>query len=140
MKTVYDQGVPNSPGSHILENVLVDVIDSYDRVVICIDALDESPDDEDSDSRAQLLNGLLRLADKTRPNLQLFVTSRDSRDIRNTMNDIEAKPFPIDWRATNRDIGAYVNAELHSDRKLRNLGEGIKVEIRDCLTQKADGM
>ena len=74
------------------------------------------------------------------PNLRILATSRELRDVRESMEILDANPLPITTLSVDTDIRTYVASELSRDRKLGKLDEAIKTLIETTLSEKADGM
>ena len=133
----YDKSNRSLPGSEALQEILLSCILQFDDVFMVADALDECPDHDTT--RQNMLDCLGRLSEKA-PNFKVFATSRELRDIRDSMVALHATVFPISTRPVNADIGRYVSHELSRDRKLSTLDRATKTLIMETLTEKADGM
>lgn len=133
----YENSGRNAPGVDFLESVLNSSIEAYDIVFLVLDALDESPDDDDV--RHDVLDGVERLC-QCLPNLKIVATSRDVRDVRETMAVLSADSVDIATSAVNADIRRYVSAELLRDRRLRRLDAKMRALVVETISSKADGM
>jgi hypothetical protein len=109
----------------------------YKTVYIVLDALDESP--SDMDARYEMLQGLERLIAGT-SSIKVLATSRELRDIRETMEIIQAQFVPIATSAVDADIELYVSQQLSQDRRLSRVSEKLKTLIQKTISSKADGM
>ena len=125
------------PSADTLEKILVFSITLYDEVLLLMDALDESP--EDDGTRWDVLDLIRRLAGSAK-NLRIFTTSRHLLEIQSIMVDFAAVPMSVDNHAVDADIKMYVGRELSRDRRLNGLPDATKVLVSGTLTQKADGM
>ncbi len=120
-----------------LENVLLATVHAHEEVLLILDALDESP--EDDDVRHNVLDGLTRLTQSTEK-LRLIATSRELTDIEESMEALGAKPLAIVSQTVDADIGTYVANELSRDPRLRKLNEATTSLIEKTFAEKADGM
>lgn len=127
-------GVPGSDG---LEKILVSSICSFDDVFIMLDALDESP--EADDSRRDVLDLLDRLTQGA-PNLKIFATSRPERSIDESMGGLGAESLAANIRAVDADIRLYVSHELSRGREWQRWNKATKEMVEGTLATKADGM
>lgn len=121
-----------------LEEILISIAQSWQTVYLVIDALDESPDDDD-DARYTMLQGLEKLSSAV-PSLKIFATSREVREIKEAMEEIGAWSVPLAISAVNADIMRYVASQLTEDKRLSRLDEATKNEIGKTFSEKADGM
>jgi ankyrin repeat domain-containing protein 50 len=137
LQQAYEQ--PNRPvlGQVELEKLLTLCFQSYDEVLLLIDALDECPEDEDV--RLEMMECLMRLSQKA-INVKIFVTSRELPDIRQSMARLGAAPIAAAAKSVNEDIQQYTAAQLSRDPRLSRLDERTKMQINDTISKKADGM
>ncbi|KIJ08327.1 hypothetical protein PAXINDRAFT_18537 [Paxillus involutus ATCC 200175] len=101
------------------------------RPLIIIDALDECKDVE------KLLNAVKEL---NNGHIQLFVTSRPERIIRDTLSDLLSISLQEMRDAVSADMERHITTELDSRRWLRILEPKLKKEIISALLARADGM
>lgn len=120
-----------------LENILLSCFQSYEKVFLLVDALDECP--EANDVRQKILECLARLSQKAH-HVRIFATSRELSDIHETMVKLGAEPLPIVTLYVNNDICKYVGAQLSCDERLSRLDPATKVLIQTAISTKADGM
>ena len=120
-----------------LENVLYDIVGSYQGVFLLVDALDESP--ETNQTRQTLLSALERLDSKL-SNLRIFVTSREQDNIQATMEALQAESISMSSKNIDPDIRKHVAMQLSSDRRLVRLDATMKERIVEVISGKADGM
>lgn len=137
LQHAYDKFNRSVQSTEELEKVLLSCVDSYDDVFLLLDALDECP--EDGEVRENMLKGLKRLTERA-PNLKIFATSRELRDVRDWMVTLKAEPISIATSAVNADSLRYMSAELSHDRRLSRLDTKSKTMIEETISQKADGM
>ena len=74
-------------------------------------------------------------------NVHICVSSRAEIDIRHALEPLT--PFLVslhDEGGQIADISAYINAVVHSDRKMRRWRDEDKRLVIDTLSDKADGM
>lgn len=105
----------------------------FDEVMLVIDALDES---EDQEYVSRTLQGLVTTAGC---NIKLALLSRDERDISLNLSTFEH----VSIAANSSDLRLFVSAEIEErtrNRKLRIRSAGLKDEILDRLVHRADGM
>ena len=86
-----------------------------------------------------MLDYLERLSEKA-PNLRIFATSRELRDVRECMETLEAEVFSVSTRPVDADIGRYVSSAISRDRKLNRLDGATKTLIIETFAEKADGV
>lgn len=135
-KTFHDRSNQASMDSKRLEQVFQSMLESFDTVTICIDALDECP--EEADARSRTLLGLEGLS-KTVKNVKFFMTSRLMSDIRESTSSIDALSVPVRVKETDRDIRIYVEETLAQQPRLRTLEPRTQDLIKDSITSQAGG-
>lgn len=110
--------------------VLQNVVATYSRVFIIVDALDESQ--TVGNCRSKFLSAIFSLHDKY--DLNIFATSRFIPEIEENFNG----SMSLEIRAHNEDISRYLEIRVSESGSniLRNHGEEIKVKI----TEAVDGM
>ncbi|KAK0219022.1 hypothetical protein IW262DRAFT_1558972 [Armillaria fumosa] len=138
IKTLYDQS--HSKSSHLPKDKLVETLSkelqSFDRVYIVLDALDEY-NGNDGDRK-----GLINVVrDSLCTDTRLLVTSRD---IGTTIGSLFEGGTRLDIRATVEDIGLYIESRFDSSDRLeghiKRVGPSLKSDIRTGVTSKAKGM
>ena len=137
LQQAYEKLSQNVPRSDELEKILMTSVNNYTEVFLLVDALDESP--ENDEVQQNVLIFLERLA-RNASTLKIFATSRKARDIGDSMGSLGASPVPIATRSVDADIRRYVSMELSRDKKLSNWEQATKALIEDTFAQKADGM
>jgi hypothetical protein len=109
------------------------ILDQFDTIYICIDALDECV----PESRAQLLQ-FLKAMDS--PFIRLFLTGRHSveAEVIGTLSTLSPSIVPI--IAAEEDIQIYLYQKLESDRTPEAMNENLKNEIMKKLLEKSQGL
>ena len=114
--------------------ILAEVLPSFDRVYVGIDALDESQ------PRVRLLALLERFIIEPRfAKIQLFATSREYEDIRRKMSSI-SQPLSMSNPFVEADIRLYVAAKIAENPRFRCWPGGLRSEVEDALSTGAKGM
>ena len=80
-------------------------VSRYDEVFLALDALDKCPENEES--RRTIIDSLARISEKA-ANLRIFATSREIRDIKESMALLRANVILVSTRLVDTDIGRYV--------------------------------
>ena len=73
-------------------------------------------------------------------NLKFLATSRELRDIRDSMETMKAEQISVATSAVDADIRRYVSTQLSCDRRFSRLGPKTTSLIEDTISDKADGM
>lgn len=120
-----------------LEKIVLASMSSYSVVHLQLDALDECP--ESGEVRQDVLEGLEGLTQQAL-HLKIFATSRELRDVQESMDQLKATAMFIPTRAVDLDIQEYVSAQVSRDRRLQRLSPAIKSLIQDTVAQRSDGM
>ncbi|KAI0817992.1 hypothetical protein GGR55DRAFT_685440 [Xylaria sp. FL0064] len=120
------------PSLDEISNALESVIHQVSRVFIVVDALDEcQPLDG---CRTKFLSTIFNLQSKT--GLNIFATSRYIPDITVQFS----RSLSIEIRATEHDIGRYLNDHLSELPKYVTNEPDLQTEITASITKAADGM
>lgn len=127
---VYATGTP--PSDELLE-VLRQILQSFQRVYIVLDALDECIEQE------ELFDLLTTMRLWGMQSLCILVTSRDEPDIRYALNPTKEQEALLQNSAVDKDIVLYIVETLKKDRKLQEWSEMFP-EIKASLTKGAKGM
>jgi hypothetical protein len=115
-------------------SMLTSEVDRFAKVYVVIDALDECEDQ----TRLTFLSALNRLQ-RTNQHVYLLVSSRQIDIIR---NDLES-PVELEVTAMDEDIDRYVEGQLTSKVRLRNLirsHRDLEEKVKETVKQKAEGM
>ena len=137
LQQAFDNPSRGRLGKDELEKILDLSFQAYDRVFVTLDALDESP--EENDIRQKMLEQLEKLVQKAF-NVKLLVTSREVRDIQESMGMLKAERINMADSNVDKDIRKYVVSELSKDRRLSRLSDTTTSLIEDTLSARADGM
>ncbi|QIW96305.1 hypothetical protein AMS68_001823 [Peltaster fructicola] len=130
-------GRPPPPDTKELEKILLQITESYNEVFVVLDALDESP--ELNNTRQDLLERLSSLMSGL-SNLRLFATSRYLPDVCEAMEDLASQQISINASDINKDIQAHVVAQLATKPRLRKFTSVVKKMIERNVSEHADGM
>lgn len=118
--------------------VLKEVVESFDRTYIVLDALDECSD------RQELLECIEEVQNWKLEELHVLLTSRKLIDIEEGLEPMIGSDgkICIQSELVDADVRTYVHERLHNDRKLKRWRDKPKVqeEIETTLMKKANGM
>ena len=137
-------GGTRKPSEDALSQCLVEMLRAPGQPVpyIIIDALDECPNISGMPTaREEVLAFLENFVKLKLMNVHICVSSRAEIDIRHALEPLT--PFLVslhDEGGQIADISAYINAVVHSDRKMRRWRDEDKRLVIDTLSDKADGM
>lgn len=137
LKKAYEKSNRTPPATDELESILLSMVASYDAVYLHLDALDECS--EEADVRQNLLERLEKISGMA-SNLQILATSRELRDVHETMDILQATKLLIPPSAVHVDIQKFVSTEISRDRKLGRLDTATRSLVEKTISQKADGM
>jgi hypothetical protein len=122
------------PSTSRLLDVLAVVIQSFARVYLVVDALDESSE------RDKILTMLLRITkDENFQKIQLLTTSRKELDIERMISSV-ATGISLSNPYLNEDIKSFVSSNLSEDYKFSRWPESLRLEIESALSAGANGM
>lgn len=133
LRDSYSTGIPPAP---VLIAHLGHLIQKFNQVYILLDALDESPR---CDQRDQVLNAIETMRKWRLPGLHLLVTSRDERDIRESLNVTNGEEVIMKNVEIDRDISDFISAQLNTNHKLRKWRMQHD-RIQRVLTERAQGV
>jgi hypothetical protein len=123
-----------NPSPRNLLATLEQVVQAFDRVLVFVDALDES------EKRENLLRVLRDLAvDRRFEKLRVLATSREYLDIENVMMDI-ATPISMRNSFVDDDIALYLTSTLKSHPKLKRWPAELQREVINAVCAEANGM
>ncbi|KAI7494306.1 hypothetical protein KC367_g8110 [Hortaea werneckii] len=137
LQQAFDNTSRGRLGKDELEKILHLSFQAYDRVFITLDALDESP--EENDIRQKMLKQLEELVQNA-SNVKLLATSREALDIHESMGMLDAQRIDVADSRVDKDIRKYLVSELSKDRRLSRLSDKTTSLILDTLSARADGM
>ena len=121
------------PSLKEISDALNDEIQRYNQVFILFDALDECPEEERI--REHVVNALLALP----ANVKLLISSRENIDITSIFSDA----LPLDIKATDTDVRAYLTGQRHRFNRAVIAGpegELLEEEITKAIISSASGM
>jgi hypothetical protein len=108
------------------------------NIFMVIDALDECPRDGD---REEVLGLIAEMKTWSPSNLHLLVTSRQETDIDEKLVTLLTAPaISIQGPQVASDIELYVNDQIATVTKWKQLKVGLKLEIKETLVKGANGM
>jgi hypothetical protein len=132
------------PSDSVLTKCLTDILrhPQQPTTYIILDALDECPNiPRLPTARDKVLDLLEELVGLNLSNLRICVTSRPEADIKAVLEPLTSLHVSIhDQRGQMQDIIDYINAFVHSDRRMRRWRLEDKQLVIDTLSAKADGM
>ncbi|KAI7065932.1 hypothetical protein KC327_g11264 [Hortaea werneckii] len=137
LQQAYENPNRGRPGRDELEKILLLSLRAYDQVFLALDALDESP--EENDTRQWMLQRVEHLVQNV-SNVKVLATSREVRDVQETMAMLKAERINVADSKVDKDIRKYVVSELSRDRRLSRLSSKTTSLIEDTLSARADGM
>lgn len=126
------------PTSSQLLSTLYNMVSEFGHTYIVLDALDEC---EERDDLFEVLEEMGRWEGV---NIHLLLTSRDEKDIKDSIESIDMNQDHIKLSAavTKEDIRTYIRERLKTDRALKRwrAHPEVQQEIENSLTEKSDGM
>ncbi|KAI9654916.1 MAG: hypothetical protein M1821_005669 [Bathelium mastoideum] len=137
LQQAYEKPNQSVPREDDLEKILLSSVGSYNEVFLVLDALDESP--EDGDIRQAMLERVESLT-QSASNLKILATSRELRDVRESMETVKAEPISVATSAVDEDIRKYVATQLSRDRRFSRLNSRTTTLIEETISSRADGM
>jgi hypothetical protein len=110
------------------------VLQDFDKIYICVDAIDECNDSQ----RKPFVQSLSTLSTHFK-SVRVFVTGRLN------MKTLVERSFPvlpcaITLEANEEDIRTYIRRQLETDDNYNGMDEAFKNEIMDKIVETADGM
>lgn len=140
-ETVYASFTQHSSGARqpnlrSLSTMLHSILesDSGRTYYLIIDAVDEAS------SRSELLDTISEVVNWKLPNVQLFLTSREDKDIADSLERLVTEKIRIHDVVVDADISTYVSRSLRVDQKLRKWPANVRDDITVALTEKSNGM
>lgn len=130
------RGAGKQPSTSSLIEILLPLVNSFNRTVVILDALDECGAESERVDLLETLGGLI----KDSKVLSLFVTSRKERDIERRLEPIFDAIIGLEENVIQSDIDLYVRSMLDKDVDLQKWDEPTKCEIERTLVNGADGM
>ena len=133
---LYNAHKPGTPPSPDLLECLRSLTERFEQVYIMLDALDESPLDG---PRRYVLEALETIRGWALQGLHLFITSRDERDIHESLNLSTTQKVAMQNAGIDQDIGNFISARLKTDRSLQKWRK-YHDKIQDTLAERAKGV
>jgi hypothetical protein len=113
---------------------LLDLVDSYPRTTLILDALDEC----DNSLRSQLIEVIKFLYSHSKSPLRLFVSSRSDGDIKDSFQS--GLGIVIRAEDNQEDIRIFVNKEITAHRRWGRMSLPLRDHILQVLTEHSNGM
>lgn len=134
-----EDSLGENPSTAVLQDTFDAACGYHEKVFICLDALDEIPQDEQSDQRKVVLGHLCKMASST-TNLKILMTSRRLEDIERRVAAMLVEPFSLPSAQINRDITMYVTTQFATDPDLQEWQPDIRSKAMETFARKSDGM
>jgi Cdc6-like AAA superfamily ATPase len=132
VRELYQEGAQPTTSDLVL--LLHTVLRHFHRVLLIIDALDESS------NRWNILNWLLKAIDDESTNkLQILTLSRKELDIQDALGPI-SKAMSLSNPYVDADIRIYIQNHLRDDRKFGRWSAVLKADVEAALVVGAKGM
>ncbi len=104
------------------------------RTYVVLDALDECSE------REELLNTISQIVQSSSGEVNIFVTSRNERDISEGLEGVIDVKINLEASTVDVDIELHVRKSLENDKKLKQWKPLIKQEMLEALVNGAHGM
>lgn len=127
----------SQPPLPMLMNALKELVRHFPDAFIILDALDECKE------RAKLMLTIEELVKWNIPSLHILVTSREEKDIRESLSKFlnYKDRIRVQSALVEEDIRAYVRSQIRNDHKLKKWQKPeVQTEIETVLMGKANGM
>ena len=124
------------PPSSVLTDYLRRLIQRFHHVYIVLDALDESPR---LGARGHVLDTIEVMQRWSLPGLHLFVTSRDERDIRDSLDLSVDQEVKMRNAGIDKDITDFISSQLHENKRLRKWLP-YRNKTQEKLAERAKGV
>ncbi|KAM0426280.1 hypothetical protein ACHAPT_008320 [Fusarium lateritium] len=121
------------------KSALVEMINSYPRTTLVLDALDEC----DSNTRQQLATFLKDLVKESTHLLKVFVASRKETDIETYLGSFQGPQMLVQISTSDNKGGIkkFVNDEMAKfEKNWPFMNPDLKICVEDTLVEKRDGM
>ncbi|CUS10689.1 unnamed protein product, partial [Tuber aestivum] len=132
VKNLYrnSEAIGKSPGIEDLKSAFSQIIKSYKKTFLILDALDEFPEP----SRRSLLSWLSKLAtDNKVESLSILVTSRPKADIVRSLKPLKPSSISLESKTIDPDIRSYIHNSLDGKDKFQGFTQTTKSEIVEAL-------
>lgn len=131
----FKEGFTSGPlGFKFCGSLLVSLLEIFPKTTIIIDALDES----DPAERGQLLDLLEKFMNSSENLIKIFISSRDDVDIQLRLANIPN--LYIEAQDNQEDIEHFIHREMATNKRLFQLPDELKGQVRSTLASKAKGM
>lgn len=140
-KLVKNKGsVQKTTEVQLYKRVLVEMINSYPRTTLVLDALDEC----EFDTRRELAIFLKQLVAESKHLLKVFIASRPQNEIKHHLIASQGPQMLVEINTTDNqgDIEKYVNIEWERFVKSPpfDIGDSLEKLVKDTLSKKSAGM
>ncbi|CAI7636252.1 unnamed protein product [Penicillium pancosmium] len=126
----YHQARRTRPSTEEISKVLLGVAATFSKIFIIVDALDECQASE----RGHFISEVFNL--QTRQSVNIFATSRFISNIMDQFQDA----LSLEIRATDEDVGMYLENHMGNLRPLVRENRQLQEEIRTSILHAVDGM
>jgi hypothetical protein len=110
-------------------------LQSFERVYLCIDALDECMEEQ----RGYFLGSISDVLNHGSNSIRVFVTGR--LPIQRLIEySLPVVPHAVRLEANEEDIRQYISCQFEMDEKRGDMDESFKEEIMEKIVETADGM
>ncbi|KAK5998063.1 hypothetical protein PT974_00434 [Cladobotryum mycophilum] len=117
------------------KEILSELVNSYPRTVLILDALDECG----LEARVTLADTLRSLVEEAKRSVKVFIASRKEADIEESLNSQNL--VEIDAIDNKDDIRRYIEEEMgKSGRAWKSISDEVKVEVKTTIMSQSDGM
>ena len=133
---LYESNKSGTPPSQVLLMYLRRQVERFRDVFILLDALDESSRDG---PREHVLEALETMRKWGLQGLHLLVTSRDERDIHESLDLCVDQQITMQNDGIDKDIADFISSRLHTGRSLQKWKE-YRDKIQESLASRAKGV
>jgi ankyrin repeat domain-containing protein 50 len=136
LKEYYNQCRLNASGPTMgdCKSLLLDLVNTYPRTTLILDALDEC----EKHKRLELIAILDHVLAEALNPVRIFISSRPDGDIKERLRD--RANIGINATDTQDDISRYVSSEIIKHRRWRKMPAQLQTQIVDTLQEKSQGM
>lgn len=125
------------PSQAKLQAQLVDISESFEKVFIVIDALDECPDQD------MVIPLIAALVHDCSSKIKICVTSRREQYILHSFAKLKCPTIEIEAKKVDEDIAVFVDAEISrrsADYAFDAMDQQLKDDIKAVLVAQSNGM
>lgn len=116
------------------ESLLLDLVNTYPRTTLVLDALDEC----EKHKRLELIAILDHVLAQALNPVKIFISSRPDGDIKERLRD--RANIGINASDNQDDISRFVNSEIIKHRKWKDMPAELQTQIVRTLQEKSQGM